>query len=132
MVESAKSDKIIELYASGHTVAQVAAAVGCSAATVYRKLRDPVIRAAVSERRASELNPVVTELRNELLATVRYYAEVRDDADEATRDRLRAGDSIVDAFVKLDKAGDQAARVEVIEAALAELEKAGAGDESED
>lgn len=115
---SAKDERIADLYALGYTAAQIADETGYGLTTVYTKLRGPLIKARVAEQRAAVLKPVRDRLVAELTNTAAVLAEIRDNADEPSRNRIAAGTELNAMFFRLEPMSEDAPLRAALEAQL--------------
>ena len=111
---------MIEALVAGKSHSEVAAVGGVSTQTVYRRLRDPRFRAAVSEGRARLWLPDADRLRREVSKSIDTLVAIRDN--ERTQDRTRAGvaKDIIELAVKLHEKVDTEPRLAAIENELAD------------
>lgn len=122
-----KDSRIIDLTLSGKTPTEVGAIVGMSWSTVYRRMRRPVFKAALSEARAGEYMPERVELRNDRLVNVATVRAIRDDVANEPAVRLRAVQMLWDRDAAVQAVSvDAVERAEIV-ATLAEY----AGDAGE-
>lgn len=105
---SAKDERIADLYASGYQAAQIAAETGVGVSTVYRKLRHPLVRARIAEARAAVLKPIRDLVVAELRKNVEVLAEIRNNPDETSRNRIAAATAILAHFNAVEPAAEDA------------------------
>jgi AcrR family transcriptional regulator len=109
-------DAIVELMVAGMTTAEVAAAIGRSASTVYRRLRSPAVRARITEGRAEVLRPHLRALQSATGRAIDYLVQVLDLPNHHASTKVRAAVAIVELAMKLTHFVELAPRVAALEA----------------
>src|SRR5262245_33471738 len=87
--------------AAGKTVPQIAVDLDCSVDTVYRRLRDPLVKAAITDLRGAELRPHLEMTSKQVHACIERLCEIRDNPKVAASSRVRAAGAIIELFLKL-------------------------------
>jgi hypothetical protein len=120
-------DRLVELLASGKTIAETAALVGRSTSTLYRRMQSPMFRARLSEARAGRLKPIADILADACDPAVDRLLAVIRDPDATHSVVVRAAETIITLALKLDEHANIAPRLAALEAVIAE-QKADRGD----
>lgn len=118
---SAKDERIADLTASGALAAQVAADVGASITTIYRKLRHPLIKARIAEQRAAELKPLADRMFRLTEKAAAAVEAVLDDASATHREKTAAAEIVFDRALQLRKLCDEAPTLAALLAQIHEL-----------
>lgn len=114
-----RDSEIVDLFAAGQSVADVASTLGLSASTVYRHLRRPAVRAALAATRAERWRPVADELRSGVSIAVRRLQYLTEHARQEST-AVRAAVALVELALKLDELCEVKTRVAALEAILPE------------
>jgi hypothetical protein len=79
----------------GQTITATAEIVGCSRATIERRLQDPAFRQQLEEARTDMLHAVQSKLGYEAMRSVEVLAQIRDNPRATAGARVRAADRIL-------------------------------------
>lgn len=109
---------IVATIAAGGTREAAAAASGASARTVYRRLNDPEVAAAIADARARIARDVLTRAADNAAAAVDTLARIMRDADAPEAARIAAARTLLQVAGTYGQAAELAGRVEALEAAL--------------
>jgi hypothetical protein len=125
---SAKDERIADLFASGANVAEIAADIKGSVATVYRKLRLPLIKARIAEARGAQLRPLADRLMALTEKAAAAVEAVLDDHDATHREKIAAAGLVFDRVLQLRKLCDEAPVLASLVATLESTDGAPQGD----
>lgn len=115
-------ERIVILIVSGMSATKAAAELGVSSQTVYRHIRRPLVRTAISELRAGEFNDAAALGRREVRRSMETLIALRDDDDGHPSTRLRAAEAVIKLTTDLHKLTDHEPRIAAIEAKFDEQE----------
>lgn len=110
---------IVARTVAGKTPTAIAAELDVSVHTVYRRLKQPHVRLALTEARAAEVRPLVEQAVGEARKSVARLVGVRDADTTRDGDRIRASTAILDWFRDVWEMGEVMPRIAAIEAQLA-------------
>ena len=119
MILKEQDERMIELLANGHPVAEVAVSLGCGVATVYRRLRNPDVRLRLAAARAAQWAPQANRLRTACDAAIAEIERLSTEAEHEST-RLRACTAIVQFALDLQKTAAFNERLAAVETQLAE------------
>jgi hypothetical protein len=100
-----RDERLIEMLATGHSVAQAAADVGCAVSTVYRKLALPGFAAKLAAARAERWRPRESRLLSEFDRSLDVMIAIRDDETTHRSTRLRAAQAVADLTLRVGRVG---------------------------
>jgi len=123
----ARDEELVHLLASGRSTAEVAVALNCSLATIYRRLRRPRVRAALVSARLERWRPVADELRGGVLVAVRRLLHLVEHGRESTQ--VKAAVAVASLALKCDDLIDNKLLAALVNEQLAGLEPQGEDDE---
>jgi hypothetical protein len=134
---NAKDERIADLFSAGAKAEAIASDVGCSAATVYRRLRHPLVKARIAEQRAAVLRPVIDVLREMMQRAAAVVGEILDDPETPAALRLKAAEFAFSHFRAMDGHYAQGADIAALQAIAQEsddnqYEYAGGSDDDVD
>lgn len=109
---------IVTARLAGLTIPEIAVQTGYSTDTIYRRLRDPHVKAALTEGRAAAVAPMVRQALTEVERSVKVLAEVRDNAARDS-DKTRAAVELLNWFRNVWELAELAPRLAALEAQLA-------------
>ncbi|QDU19487.1 helix-turn-helix domain-containing protein [Urbifossiella limnaea] len=104
---------------AGKTPTVIAAELGVSVHTIYRRLKAAPVRQALTEARAAEVRPLVAQAVGEVQKSVERLVAVRDGETTRDGDRIRASVAILDWFSRVWEMGEVLPRIAALEAQLA-------------
>jgi hypothetical protein len=102
-VRQMRDDRLVEMLATGYSVAEAAAAVGCAVSTIYRKLSIPGFAAKLAAARAERWRPRESRLLTEFDKSVDAMIAIRDDETVHNSTRLRAAQAIAELALRVSK-----------------------------
>jgi hypothetical protein len=123
-----RDDALLQLLGSGMSATEAAADIGCSVASVYRRLRQPAFRARLTAARADRYKPILSLLLGEMPNNLAVLRGIRDSLTAADGARIRAVDSLISATFKTIDLCDVMTRLEALEAALDDRDADGPDD----
>src|SRR5687767_506173 len=91
----ARDALIVARTVAGDTPTAIAAAEGVSVHTVYRRLKLPHVRIAITEARAAEVRPLVDQATGEVSRSVATLVAIRDNEELRADVRIRAATSLL-------------------------------------
>lgn len=86
---------VVELLNPG-TLDEVAARVKVSPSTLDNWLADPVFRSELNAALDRVVETAINRAATELTKTIEFWVTLRDDANAANRDRLKASENLAD------------------------------------
>lgn len=110
-------EKILCALIAHRTVAEAAAAAGCSERTIYSRLADDSFREEYDKRQRSTLDQACKTLQKALTDAVEVLTDIMNNTENAPQSRITAARSVLEYGVKLTELTDLAARVAALEAA---------------
>lgn len=122
-----REEAIAQLRAAGMTVPEIAAHEQCPATVVYSVLRQPNVKALVTEHRAASLNPMLTTALSEVEKSVKALADIRD-SEAKPGERANAAAKLLKWFLEVHQLVEVMPRLAAIEASLAAIVKPKADD----
>lgn len=112
---TAKQKRLVKAMLTASTVGDAARSVGIGERTAFRYLAQPAVRAALNDALDAALGQAVGVLVNEVGASVRALADIRDDKTQPGGVRVGAARAILNGALKLYELvnlGDRVARLE--------------------
>ena len=119
----AKQDKALAALLSHPTVPAAAKACGSSEATLFRYLRDDNFTAHYRRARAEVVEHAISQLQRDCSVAAQALREICASQEAPASARVAAAKAILDGAIKAVELQDMAARLEGVEAALAEQQE---------
>jgi len=113
-----KNTRLVFALASGANVAQAARKSGCSAKTVFRRLKDDAFRHEVARARGQILSRATAMLVRSSTSAVRTLRGLLKDGDAGVR--RAAAKTMLDSLVRMSEQADVEERLANLETSLAE------------
>ncbi|MCE9567791.1 MAG: hypothetical protein K8U57_37810 [Planctomycetes bacterium] len=118
---SAADESLAAALAAGKTVADAATVAGVSETTVYRRLREPLFRARVSELRGEMTSRAAGQLADGLADATAVLRSLLTSADEDVR--FKTASKIIELSLRVREAVEIEDRLRTVEDALAAKEE---------
>lgn len=119
----AKQEKALAALLSQPTVPAAARACGSSEATLFRYLRDDNFKAHYRRARAEVVEHAISQLQRDCSVASQALREICASKEAPASARVAAARAILDGAVRGVELQDMAARLEGVEAALAEQQE---------
>lgn len=113
--------KLLDALTAGGTNREAAAMLGESESSVYRRLRNPAVRAALAARRETLFQHHAALTAVETRKAIEKFAAIRDDPESTTDQKIDACARICDLALKLRNEVDILPRLAALEAQTAAL-----------
>lgn len=117
--KQARHEAVIAALVAGRTSTEAASEAGVSVNTVYRYLRDPKFRLALSAAQAQQWAPAATRLRASVDRAIEKLEALMDDDHVHASTQLRAAVSILEMALKFKDVTQDAPVIEAIQEAAA-------------
>lgn len=117
------NEMIVSALFSTGTNKAAAAAVGLSERAFYDRVRTDECQALIVQTKAAILESATNAAESRLSAAVCVMDEIMENAENSAQVRLNAADSIIKNALKLLEVAEMSKRMDVIEAAIKEIEK---------
>jgi hypothetical protein len=115
---------IVSRTIAGKTPTAIAAELDVSVHTVYRRLKHPHVRLALTEARTGEVRPLVNQALGEVQKSIERLVAVRDGETTRDGDRIRASVAILDWFRNVWEMAEVMPRVANLESQIANIQAA--------
>ena len=91
----------------------------CSESQIYKRLREPQLKAKYEEARKNLLAQATTTLQSNLTMAVDTMTEIMSNGNASPQTRLNAADSVIRNAIKMTELVDLTERIEALERSIA-------------